>query len=371
MLKRTLFIFLLFFLPSAFLFCQTTIEVYVSDAGNFSSGFQIVKFDENGENPQVFINEQLAWPQDIVFLEDQGVVLISSLNSGRITKHNATTGEYIENFATGIGGPTRMKIGADSLLYVLQWNETEPVLRYQLDGTFVDEFTSVGVNSSIGLDWDSAGNLYVSSFYGDAVRKFDASGNDQGLFANSNLAGPTNIFFRDNGDLIVLDWNAGSIKRFDESGAYQGVFINGLGNPEGVDFLPNGNMLIGNGGDGSVREFDADGNFVKNFIEPGAGGLVTPNAVIIREVMTVSTSEPEEVTDLIIPSIGTTFSLKTNDLPFSSTVQVFDVSGKLVHQKQVTDNQVWNAQAVPEGLYVIVLQSADGTARTQKVIVKK
>jgi len=36
-------------------FCQT-IEVYVSDAGNFSSPpWQILKFDENGDNGEVFI----------------------------------------------------------------------------------------------------------------------------------------------------------------------------------------------------------------------------------------------------------------------------------------------------------------------------
>jgi len=50
------------------------------------------------------------------------VVLISNLNTGRITKYNSSTGEYIGDFATGIAGPTRMKIGADSLLYVLQWS---------------------------------------------------------------------------------------------------------------------------------------------------------------------------------------------------------------------------------------------------------
>ena len=87
-----------------------------------SPPWKILKFDENGENPETFIDTNLAWPQDIVFLEDQQVVLISNLNSGKITKYNSSTGEYIEDFATGIGGPTRMKIGADSLLYVLQWS---------------------------------------------------------------------------------------------------------------------------------------------------------------------------------------------------------------------------------------------------------
>ena len=44
------------------------LEIYVSDAANFSNPpWKILKFDENGENPEVFIDTVLAWPQDIVF----------------------------------------------------------------------------------------------------------------------------------------------------------------------------------------------------------------------------------------------------------------------------------------------------------------
>ena len=82
--------------------------------------WQILKFDANGENGQVFIDDHLAWPQDIVFLEDQNVVLISNLNTSEILRFNATTGQFMNTFASNIGGPTRMKIGSDSLLYVLQ-----------------------------------------------------------------------------------------------------------------------------------------------------------------------------------------------------------------------------------------------------------
>ena len=128
-------------------------DIYVSDAGNFASPpWQILKFDENGENPQVFIDQNLAWPQDILFLEGSNTVLISNLSSGNINRHNASTGAFIETFATVVNGPTRMKIGPDGLLYVLQWNNNAPVLRYTIDGSFVDEFTSVGVNQAIGLE---------------------------------------------------------------------------------------------------------------------------------------------------------------------------------------------------------------------------
>jgi len=70
-------------------------DIYVSDAGNFSQPpWQILKFDQNGENPEVFITENLDWPHDIVFLEDTNSVLISNFNSGRIDRYNASTGHH-------------------------------------------------------------------------------------------------------------------------------------------------------------------------------------------------------------------------------------------------------------------------------------
>ena len=265
-------------------FGQNT-AVYVSDAGNFDTGpWQILKFDENGDNPEVFINDNLGWPQDIVFLEDAGTVLISNLSSGRITRHHAETGTYINDFASVPGGPTRMKIGQDGFLYVLQWNGNGRVLRFQLDGSYLGEFTSVGVSQSIGLDWDTGGNLYVSSYDGDLVRKFDSNGNDQGLFITTNLLGPTNIMFDGNGDLLVSDYNGSKIKRFDSNGGFIGDFINGVSKVEGIDRLMDGSFLVGVGGARAVRMYDNEGNYVRNFVESGEAGLIAPNAVVIRNI---------------------------------------------------------------------------------------
>lgn len=315
------------------------IEIYVSDAGNFANPpWKILKFDENGENPEIFIDTVLAWPQDIVFLEDQQIVLISNLNSGRITKYNSSTGDYMGNFATGIAGPTRMKIGADSLIYVLQWSGNGKVRRYQLDGTFVDEYTSLGVAQSIGIDWDSEGNLYVSSYSGDNVRKFDSNGNDLGLFVTSNLAGPTNIWFDDNGDLLVSDYDGTAVKNFNSNGVFQNNFATGLSQSEGVDFFSNGNILIGNGATSSVKMFDSNGVYIEDFIPNGSGGLMTPNAVVIRK------GNPVSVTDET-PINNFDFNLNQNyPNPFNpstkiswqspvagwQTLKIFDVLGREV-----------------------------------------
>lgn len=286
-------------------------EVYVSDAGNFTSPpWQILKFDSDGKNPAVFISSNLNWPQDILFLEDSNTVLISSLGSGKITKHDATTGAYLGDFATGISGPTRIRIGPDNLLYVLQWTGNGRVRRYDLDGTPRGLFTSVGVPQSIGLDWDKDGNLYVSSYSGDFVQKFDASGNSAGLFVNSNLAGPTNIWFDENGDLLVNDYDGTAVKRFSAAGHYLGDFAQGLRMAEGHAYLPDGHLLVGDGGSRSVKRFDETGRFVGSFVASGTAGLLNPNAIVVRVIAPPAPDAPDQ---LMVSRTGPSVSLTWRD----------------------------------------------------------
>ena len=178
-------------------------HVYVVDAGNFSQPpWQILRFDRNGENPEVFIDQQLDWPHDLLFLEEAGTALVSNFNSGRIERFDAETGQHIDTFASGIPGPTRMKIGPDGLLYVLSASANARVKRFELDGTFVDDFTNLSLPGCLGLEWDNQGSLYVSSYELQLVRTFNEAGIDQGSYVYTNLTGPTNIWFIDSGDLM-------------------------------------------------------------------------------------------------------------------------------------------------------------------------
>ncbi len=353
-------------------FCQTY-EIYVSDAGNFNNPpWKALKFDENGENPDTFAIDELAWPQDILILEDQNIALISSLNTGRITKHDLDTKAFLGDFATGIGGPTRMKIGVDSLLYVLQWSGNGRVLRYELDGTYLGEFTSTGVTQSIGLDWDSEGNLYVSSWGGGNVRKFDTNGDDLGDFINSSLQGPTNIWFNDAGELLVLNWSGSTAKRFDANGNFIDDFITGLSNPEGIAIYPNGDILIGDGGTSAVKLFDSDGNFIEDIIPSGSGGLLFPNGVTLRDISITSTAEIKTNIKFIQPSLGTSFYLASSTaIQNIESIEVYNSSGQLIESKKIVDTQIWNASKYPEGIYIIIAKSDHSILATQKVMVAK
>ena len=113
-----------------------SLAVYVSDAANFNSGpYQIAKFSETGDflGQLMTVDDDIVWPQDIVFLDSEEAVLISNLAAaGIISKHHWATGNLEENFAEGLGGPTRMKVGPDGKLYVGTGTVCELICSYSL-----------------------------------------------------------------------------------------------------------------------------------------------------------------------------------------------------------------------------------------------
>lgn len=366
------------------------LAIYVSDAGNFNDPpWQILKYDEMGQSPSVFIDSALNWPQDILFLEDQNTVLISNFGTGLINKHNASTGEYIGPFASALSAPTRIKIGPDSLIYVLQWGGTGRVKRYTVDGANLGPFTSAGVPQSIGLDWDTQGNLYVSSYSDDMVRKFDTDGDDLGIFIGFNLLGPTDIWFDSNGDLLVSDYNGSAVKRFNSSGGYLGDFITGLSRSEGVAHFPNGNILIGNGFTQSVKLFDSTGAYIEDLIPSGFGGLLTPNAIVLREIPTLAVSD-ENLKLPDSPILITTYpnpfnarTIVTYSVPVAGHVSltVHDYQGRLVkslvstHLPSGSHETSWDAvydsgELAATGLYFLRLQAGNSLQTTKMLLLK-
>lgn len=260
--------------------------IYVSDVGVERKGpFKIKKYDISGNYITDYITTNLSRPQDIVFIENKGEALISNLGSGSITRHDINTGEFKSIFAAELQGPTRIDIGPDGLLYVLQW-DGGPVKRFNLNGVFIDDFTSVSITRAIGMAWDSNNNFYVSSWANGEngfVEKFNSKGIFLERLISDNLRGPTDIWMDENDDLYVNDWTDNNIKRFRLDGAFLGVFALGIQNPEGVAFLEDGSIIVGSAQSRSVLKYDSNGKYKGNIIHPESGRLFTPNAVVLRE----------------------------------------------------------------------------------------
>jgi hypothetical protein len=356
---------------------QTSHYIYVSDAGNFNiPTSQILRYDLDGSNPQVFISSDtfaannVGWPQDILFLEDQGVVLISCLIGNKIMKHDATTGAYIEDFAAVPGGPTRMKIGPDNNIYVVQWsNGDNKVLRFEQDGTPLGEYTDVGVARSVGIDFDLVGNLYVGSYGGNTVTKFDSSGNSQGVIIDTDLTGPTNVMIEQGGTILVLNWNGGNIQRFDNNGTHIETFTTSVTQPEGIAIHPvSFNYVVGNGGPGQIDEFAPDGTLVETIVASGSGGLLQPNAVVFRDA-TLAIKDFKKSKILVSPTMGSEFKLNTTETQLLDSLEVFTILGQKVDTISTTQAS-WSANKLSDGMYILLAKQGSNTY-TQKIVIKK
>ncbi|MEL7422786.1 MAG: T9SS type A sorting domain-containing protein, partial [Bacteroidota bacterium] len=208
---------------------------------------------------------------------------------------------------------------------------------------------------------------------GRSVRKFDPEGNDEGLFINANLSGPTNIWFDDNGDLLVADYNGTAVKRFDSDGNYLGDFLGGLSNAEGAAYLPNGNILIGNGGNSAVKMYSPEGAYLSDFISSGSGNLIAPNAVVIRDLTAVNTTELNAQSAVkVSPTVGTHFYLESPLDQSIEVVRIYNPDGRLISTKQPLSSTVeWQANtAHPDGLYLLEIQLSDGSQTIARAMVQ-
>jgi sugar lactone lactonase YvrE len=346
-------------------------EVYVSSTGDST----IKRYDQNGNYQGDFVEALsggLNRPQDLLFTENNTLIVSGFLNT-QIKEYNASNGDYIGNFSTGysLSQPTRMVVGPGELIYVVQWDlGNNKVVRFDLDGNFVDEFTSIGVPQGIGIDWDNDGNMYVASWgqgNNGYVQKFDSMGNDLGMFIDSAiLQGPTNIWFDDNGNLLVMDWSIGIVRRFDSNGNYIDDLITGMANPEGVAFLSNGNLLVGDRGTDTVELYDENGNFLDNFTF--GNGLNDPNAILITDNI-LSVPDHKKNAVFVTPSIGNRFHINTQISSEFDQLSVYDSQGRKI---DIIDpnSAIWDTSSYAEGMYFLIT-GVQGRRVYQRIIIKK
>lgn len=369
MIKRSVFAVVVVLLNMSALLGQK--NYYISDAGNFQQGpYQILKYDEDGSNGKVFIKNNLGWPQDILFLSNGNQMLISNLSTNSVDVFDSETGAYIKRLISGIGGPTRMKLGKDGLLYILQWQGDGKVKKYDIQGNILSNATQTGVTTSIGMDWDDEGFLYVSSYSGKFIERFDKEGNSKGKFISTGLAGPTNIEFTDEGNLVVLDYNSGRVLLYDKDGHLIKVLFQGVQNCEGIHIGKAGEIIVGHGS--AVSIYDNNNAFQKYLVPPGQNGLRNANAVVYREIM-ASGAHDESIknTEMILKMAGNNSFTISPTYENVNAVFIFDIHGKKVKTFELKIDSVLDLSDLQSGMYIANIMFKDHKTRTQNLLVVK
>ncbi len=364
-MKVSFILFFSFF--SCTIFTQTHFYVANRDGNN------VLRYDMNGTFIEEFVTSGsggLSSPQEVLFHPVNGDLIVTGFNNNNIKRYDGTSGDFLGNFSQGynLSNPTKMIIGADSLLYVTQWGSTQnKIVRFDLNGNFIDEWSSIDVPEGCGMAWDAAGNLLVTTWSNGQnngtsgfVRKFDPEGNDLGILINSTiLQGPVGIWVDENEDLFVIDWTLGEVKKFNSDGSFIEDFITGMARTEGNDIGPDGKYYHCDWQLNRVNRYNQDGSFDTTLVNQG---LNIPNGLSFGPDGIINTLNELEHNSFIRVSpnpakdhIQINFDFGTSVLD-EITLDIFDASGKLFTQQRVHTNIQTidlDIQHFPTGIYYI------------------
>lgn len=118
----------------------------------------------------------------------------------------------------GLVHPDGATFGPDGRLYVASF-ETDQVLRYEADGTFVDVFVAAGAGGLNGPDlapvFGPDGSLYVPGWYSHAIHRYSAEGEwlEDVLTADDGLTNPRVVALDAAGALYVTAHGSNAVLR--------------------------------------------------------------------------------------------------------------------------------------------------------------
>ena len=247
----------------------------------------------------------LANPQGIKFGPD-GNLYVSSAGSDNVLRYNGESGAFMDVFATfpGMTFPAELNFRG-GMLYVSDFAFSGRVSRFDAaTGALVDHFVT-NAASPDGQAWDANGNLYVSNFNTNSIRRYNGSTgayiNDFVPAGGGGLSGPLDNLFLPNGDLLVSSFRNGSVKQYGADGTFKGTVIGGLsGGAQGLEIGPDGLLYVGDYGNGIIRRYDPDTFAFIDVFATTNGQSTTNNFTFTPQAV----PEPGQIGILVSASIG-------------------------------------------------------------------
>ncbi len=139
--------------------------------------------------------------------------------------------------------------------------------------------TAADTSADTGADTASSAVLYVSSYFGGLVHRYDPA-TGAALAPIADVPGAQSIVLHE-GQLYLVAEQSNAVLRADpETGAVTGTFIADeahVSGPTAAIVGPDGYWYVGCYNTDNVLRFDADGAYVDEFVAPGTDGLDGPD----------------------------------------------------------------------------------------------
>ena len=226
-----------------------------------------------------------------------GMVYVASEEANRVLRFDPRTGAFLGRFVWddadtpvdetgGLQGPGAVLFGPDGALYVSSF-DGDAVLRYDgRTGEFLNEFVaerSGGLDGpDAGMAFGPGGDLYVPGFYSNAVHRYDGvTGEFVERFtpADGALKGARTVVFR-GPHMIVSGERSNAVHRYDATtGDYVDTPWPPVPGPAGLAFLADGALVIVSVQAEALVRY-ADGSAEEEVLVAPGSGLSTPTHVL-------------------------------------------------------------------------------------------
>ncbi|HVM76754.1 MAG TPA: prepilin-type N-terminal cleavage/methylation domain-containing protein [Candidatus Paceibacterota bacterium] len=280
--------------------------VFVVDTGNN----RIEQFDTLGNYVGKFGgagsgNGQLNNPMS-VDIDTSGNVYVADRDNDRVEKFD-TTGRYLSQFGSSLQGAVGLAVAPDGSVYVGDRGNNR-VEKFDNNGNYILQFGTLGTSTpgtfdgvaSIAVDASGsvivADNTTVGSYVG-RVQKFTSGGAysqqiGSGGSGNGQYNAPSGVEFDSAGNLYVGDSNNFRIEKFGPAPFYTFAYATGTYGGGPGQFGPTGGISVDLGGNiyavdnqnNRIEKFNASGTFLLQFgtLGSGNGQLSSPMDIVVR-----------------------------------------------------------------------------------------
>ena len=235
-----------------------------------------------------------------VRLGPDGLLYVVSELSQQILRYRNDTLAFVDMFAGLPPGsnPTAVAFAPNGDVYVSGF-ETDEVRRYSAAGVYLDSpvpARTAGLNGpDNGMTFAPDGNLYIPSFNNSALYRHDPRTGDTTRVTPAGTPGLVRtrgiLPERGTSALLITAEGSGTLLRYDPATGTTGVVRSGLATPTGIDYAPNGDLLIAST-DRVVRLDPATGADRGTLVTVGSGGL---DGSVFLAVVPIAGSVPAQV----------------------------------------------------------------------------
>jgi sugar lactone lactonase YvrE len=200
----------------------------------------------------------------------------SNYNNGRIYKIELD-GTVTEVVGGNTRGPAGIRFDDSGNMYVAMYNLNSIV---KIDSQGNESTFASGINGPIALDWDSAGDLYVSSFSGsNTVTRIASDGTQSQVAKVQQLAQVSSLCLDSSDDIYVTSYQSGDIYLVSQSGEVTLFAATGQSGLSFLQFDATNNVFYATvTNSGTLLQVNMDGTFEALINTPTGGSVDGPVA---------------------------------------------------------------------------------------------